>query len=178
MVKNRLSNFGGGVSFDGELDRYLLIYSKINSSNLPPYYLKLHRKGDPFWIVRDTTYAFELQNYEHTIALIDFDVGEEDILIIRQIQGDSQLCDHGNQEYLAPLKWERMLLRITIDWASQHGFRQVRVQRAEDNKWWSIDIPPEPLVEHQERLRMRYNVTAKRSGLRFNTNLNCYVLDL
>ncbi len=71
---------------------------------------------------------------------------------------------------LRPFKWERMLLRVVVDWARVNGFREARVLIAEKNPWHDND--------KYDVFRMHYDVTAKRSGFKFNSAKNAYVLAL
>lgn len=101
------------------------------------------------------------------IALIGFDV-VGDVIFVKQIQGR-----YGFKEHLAPLKWERMLLAVVVQSARQSGLKEVRVQPAHKNKW--------PTVSDQAangRGKMLYDVTARRSGFKFDEDADCFKLVL
>ena len=75
-----------------------------------------------------------------------------------------------------------MLLRVLTDLAQEVGFRQVRVQKAEDNKYWeghSLINSRHELLAHQKRLLRRYNESARRNGFQLDeVGRNDFVLDL
>lgn len=167
QIQESLFAFARRSPFDGDLDGYIESYSK-NQADPSEYTLNLlYGTGDHFGLWLDAPYSFYLKRKWSPIACISFDV-EEDIAIVKQIQGV-----RGVEEALKPLRrWERMLLRITADWASRHGFRQVRVQRAEDSKYYGNN------PKYQEKFVLRHNVTARREGFQFDEKSGYYVLGL
>ncbi len=174
-IRRALLSFDGKTPFDGDFSGYLTSYSKDGQLDPSGYSLVLCGAWENLGIYRDTVYSFVLKRGYSTLACIGFDIEEDRTLEVKQIQGVK-----GAQEDLSHLKWERMLLIVVTDWASRYGFRQVRVQRAEDNEWvkraetlkWE-----EVRQELTERLRMRHDVTARRSGFRLD-NRGYYVRDL
>ncbi|MFB6088430.1 MAG: hypothetical protein ABEK36_01485 [Candidatus Aenigmatarchaeota archaeon] len=99
----------------------------------------------------DTEYGMGLIGDE-PLALCGFDVDmKERIMEIRQLQGVKD-----KQEELRPIQWERMLVKIATDCAEEHGFREARIQPAKHNKYLG--------KISKDRLKMRYDVTAKRMG--------------
>lgn len=58
---------------------------------------------------------------------------------------------------LRKFRWERMFLRLVIEWARQKGFVEVRVVTAVKQAFFSH--------ARQERFHLRYDVTATREGL-------------
>lgn len=115
---------------------------------------------------RDARYTFHLR-YEHaTVAGIGFDIVEDKVIVVTQIQGMK-----GATESLKLLKWERLLLAIVVAWARDQEYKEVRVQRAEKNIW----------IGHgnsRSSFKMHYDVTAKRSGFEFDKELGCFRLTL
>ncbi len=164
------------------LAKYLSAFSK-DGHNFDPssYSLSLSfYTGDSIGICQDANYAYVLsKRYDHdfvTAALMGFDINDF-VADIRQIQGA-----YSRHYALKPFRWERMLLRIALDEFSEEGFSQARIQPAEKNKYWLLPFPDDgrriDIEEHRSRLRLRYNVTARRSGFRFDEQLGCYVRDL
>lgn len=98
------------------------------------------------------------------LACIGFDV-DRDKVIVRQIQGNS-----GKRETLCLFKWERMLLAILTDLTKQNGFSQIRVIQAKDSGWFR-----DKDKERAERMFMRYDVTARRSGFSFDQSSGQYI---
>ena len=86
-------------------------------------------------------------------------------ILVKQIQGV-----FGKLSVLRYFQWERMLLSILIDWAKNAGFKIIRVIKAESNGWYND--------YRAKSLFMRYDVTARRSGFRFNKKDQAYVLTL
>lgn len=101
------------------------------------------------------------------IACVTFEVDGEDILI-KQIQGLK-----GAQEHLKTIRWEQMLVKIAADWAKNVGFKKIKIQEALKNSYYKEREP-----EWNKRFIMRYNVTAKRLGFRFDAQEGAYVLKL
>ena len=128
-------------------------------------------------IKQDTDHALMLHYGPRVRALIGFDV-QEDTIRVRQIQGAYQ-----EKEVLPYIReWDSMLLRVLTDLAQEVGFRQVRVQKAEDNKYWeghSLINSRHELLAHQKRLLRRYNESARRNGFQLDeVGRNDFVLDL
>lgn len=98
------------------------------------------------------------------IACIGFSRADSG-LFVKQIQGLK-----GCQDALSHLRWERLLLAVVIEYARSEGCQEVRVQSAEQNHWYS--------ETYAERFRMRYNTTARRSGLQWDEEAKNFVLSL
>ena len=129
--------------------------------------------GDPLLyhgLYRDTRYTLALFKYNESseaneyeyLACMGFDVLGDNI-IVQQIQGN-----HGKEKFLCLFKWERMLLAILTDWAKQNGFSQIRVIQAKDTEWYRNE-------DRKKRMFMHYDVTARRSGFRFDQTSGQYV---
>lgn len=174
MLRRAMLHFRKQLEFDGDLSSYLATYSKNGYAIDPSVYsIRLRGKHGRCGICRDTSYAFLLKTKgtrkNNADALIGFDTRYKNQAIeVKQIQGRQY-----RQKALKPLRWEKMLLRMATDWAGKSCFKQVRVQKAENNKWWDISKP-----KRNQRLKMKYDVTARRSGFYFDKDLDCYVLDL
>jgi hypothetical protein len=73
--------------------------------------------------------------------------------VIRQLQGV-----YGLDDALKMFRWEKMLIQAVVDQAKSLGVQYVHVVKAAKNEW-----------RHKvgcERLRLRYDVTAKRMGFK------------
>lgn len=122
-------------------------------------------------IYRDADYSFILTKvmtkrtgeifWLGPLACVAFD-SEGDSLIVRQIQGAP-----GAKKHLKPFRWEKMLLQIVVDWARENKFMAVEVIRAEDSGWWRKDNEKRRRILH-----MKYDVTPKRCGFKFDENKN------
>ncbi len=107
------------------------------------------------------------------IALLGFDIDSKDSMLIKQIQAARRV-----EEY-HPKQWERMLVKCAIEFSRDSGFKRVGIQRAEDNRWYNSDsVKGRAKKKLQERFKMRYNVTAERSGFEFNKDAGFYVYGL
>lgn len=107
--------------------------------------------------------------FDSVIALISFNISKpKRSLKIVQIQGVK-----GKRQFLKPLRWEHLLVNIVVDWAKANGFKRVEIQRAEDNKWYQYAY-----AENQEKLKIRYNVTAERYGFIYDKKRRVYSLSL
>ena len=120
----------------------------------------------PFDIWYDTTFKFVLFYDADPIANIGFDSGEPGI-VIKQIQGRE-----GKSRELRPIKWERALVKYTVDWAKSYGIPQVAIMPASDNEWVKGRHIPE------DAGKLRYDITARRSGFKFDERSQLYVLHL
>src|SRR3989338_11527326 len=127
-------------------------------------------------VKQDTPYGLRLYYDSKLRALIGFDVHDY-ALRVGQIQGA-----YREKEVLQYFTfWDSMLLEILTDFARQAGFKQVRVQRAERNKYWNgLHLrKSREVLAHQKRLQRRYDQSAERLGFKLDPiGLNDYVLDL
>lgn len=162
-----LSAFSTEEQFPIHLDDYLTAYSKNVQFDISLYSLRSHKGEEHVGIPQhDTNYRLLLRKYGETIACIGFDIDDDGALMVKQIQGVTAEANPSFFiEALAPIRWEKIFLRILVDWDREFGFHQVRVQRAEDNAHYN----PEELVvdvgdasKYQMRLKTRYNGTAKK----------------
>ncbi len=105
--------------------------------------------------------------------------------MIVQLQGAtlSERADGRHDERrleLAKLKWERLLVAFLRDQLFANGFDELNIKRGERNSYYQrgneAGLAPW-YIELNRRLRMRYNVTAKRMGFRLmNPNDEAFVL--
>ena len=68
-------------------------------------------------------------------------------------------------EVLSRYKWERAMIDVVLEWAQEHGIAAAYMLPAELNHWWYASS-----LVREERLRMRYDVTAQRMGFRMQPN--------
>ena len=162
-----------------KIDKTYLL-PKDNSSFYIPYSYRLMLEfhslnyGPGLWfgwvsksIYRDTNVSLVLYGKDRNeSAVVGFDI-EGDVFCIRQLQSRQ----YGKN--ILPKKWERILLESAINFGRELGFKQVQVQRAEDNRWCKKGDE-----DFLNRLRMRYNVTVRRSGFTLDDKLGVWVLNL
>ncbi len=97
-------------------------------------------------------------------------------VLIDQIQGLSlgrmspnyPLIDNA-MEMLKNFRWEKMLIKLLEDWATNNRFTRVGIRKSRFNHWRHNGKPEElglSEIQHNERLRMHYDITAKRMGYR------------
>ena len=132
--------------------------------------------GDFEEVYQDTKYSFILAKFglkekictgKTALACVGFDCNFDNSITIKQIQGVL-----GKQNDLSPFRWTKMLLKICVDWARDNGFKTVYVIRAEDSAWYRCD------KKRSENMFMRYDVTARRSGFKFNKEEKIYYFSL
>lgn len=110
----------------------------------------------------DSRYSFVLRykrflRGRKTIATISFEDHEysNDALLVKQIQGVEN-----QKRYLQPIKWERMLLNLVINWGRQNGYKSIKVLPSKMSTWNSI--------RNTDHGKMLYDVTAKRCGFKMD----------
>jgi len=123
----------------------------------------VHKHWRPMGIVPDAEYGFILKFKGETLAGIWFDIlSFKRCIYIKQIQ-TARLPNSEESKVLRTIirsfRWERMLVRLAVEWARFYAFREVRVVRAENQKYWH-----EGIESRCSQFRMRYNVTAQREG--------------
>lgn len=95
------------------------------------------------------------------IACIGFDINTEiNCVVVKQIQGVK-----GEQTALWPLRWEKMLLQIVVDWARGNGFAAVKIEFYETRR-------------REEEMYLRYKITAERLGFKLDADGGASVLIL
>lgn len=121
-----------------------------------------------FYADGSTTFllCYKIGSESIVVAGIGFiDATKQNTLVVTQIQGV-----RGKREYLAPLKWERMLLALVTEWARAKGARVIKVLAGCKNSWFSDSSKKE--------FYMRYDITARRSGFRLEEGGEHYALIL
>lgn len=124
-------------------------------------------------VYRDAPYCFILTKRvkeptgkkEEALACTSLELDKDlKIVVIKQIQGVG-----GKQKELQPFRWEKMLLTIMTEWARANRFRRIDVIRADDSEWFA---------KHDKarckRMYLKYDVTARRLGFKFNPDCNRY----
>lgn len=104
------------------------------------------------------------------VANVSFDI-EGRALVVRQIQGVRRNhCLLGNR-----FKWERMLLKVAIDWTKELGLERIEVIRATESSWYPesmkdarYSVPKEEDEKRAARMHMRYDVTPRRMGFKLD----------
>ena len=107
------------------------------------------------------------------IACIGFVISGS-VVHIQQIQGARH-----RQEELRPLRWEKLLVKIVVEIARQLRFKTVEILPAERNDYY---IPSDRYLkmrrstkkDWQKLLKLRYDVTAKRLGFKWNLEKQVY----
>ena len=172
-LKNALENIAVSDSPNINIKEYLEKFAKKEEKErISDYNYRLacekHRsnsgpsaKFSPIYY--DVPYQFILLTGKIPVANIGFKADiETSTIIIKQIQGVS-----GRKEYLEPLRWEKMLVNILADWAKQNGAKKMEIIKAQSNPWYN---------EHRaQSMYLKYDVTAKRCGFKFNADCERYV---
>jgi len=169
-----------GRRYNIDLSSYLREFSKKNNekstrSDAYSIYLYYNEYGSGYGpgklraVYADAIYSFVLFKDKDPICNIGFNLEDDnDSILVKQIQGV-----YRKQKELSPLRWEKMLLQIVIDWAKQNKLKKVRVIRSEDSGWYR-----ESNKERCERMYMKYDVTARRMGFKFDESEQAYSLSL
>jgi len=170
-----LKKFKSRACCEPGLERYLKAFQKpdikqeFSLKDFSLYYsYGLGGQNGFYGIYTDAKFTFVLTYEKGTksrssaIACIGFDVIDESTILVKQIQGVS-----GKLSILQCFRWEKMLLNIVIDWAKNAGFKKVKVIRAESSQWYR--------PHRAQNLFMKYDVTARRSGFKFDKKDQTYV---
>lgn len=117
----------------------------------------------PYGIALAFRYQMADQEIPRAIANIAFKIGSG-LIHINQLQGMP-----GRQKELLPLRWEKMLYQLVVEIARRLNFKMVEILPAEENEYY------DPAYEARaERLKLRYNITAKRMGFKWNPKKEVY----
>lgn len=168
-----------GRRSDIALSKYFKEFSKENQKkeewlSTCSIYLYYHENARGYGCGRfskiyvDAVYSFVLFKVEDSVCNIGFNVEEDNTILVKQIQGV-----RGMQEELSLFRWEKMLLQIVIDWARENGFEKVSVIRAEDSEWYRKEDK-----ERCNRMYLKYDVTARRMGFKYDEKRKVYSLSL
>ncbi len=174
------------AEFENEIDLqpYLEAY-KREDVNLLGFYARMYGDGktdnvdEDTHVYRDTELGISLMRTGvGEIVVLGFELEPRGVMRVQQIQFAR---NPRARRSIGALRTPQMMLRIAVDQAREYGLRRVKVQRAENNEYWKARkaVPRDTtLKEHQARLKMRYDVTARRSGFRYSPRMDCYVMDL
>lgn len=105
---------------------------------------------------------------DYPLAIIGFDIGSDQSVLIRQIQGVKN-----EQEQLKLFRWEKMLIQILIDFARENKMNSVKIIAASESRWFNRHSG-----RKTESFHLRYNVTPKRMGFKMNELKTYRVLNL
>jgi hypothetical protein len=116
-----------------------------------------------FW---STPFGITLEIEGKAVARVGF-FAHRRYCFISRIQGEK-----GQSKYLRGWRWDFFLVEAVIGIAKELGCREVRIQEASRNFWYSkretsseeIFITDEDEEKHKAILRRRYNETAKSLG--------------
>ncbi|MBR9704888.1 hypothetical protein GOV12_05730 [Candidatus Pacearchaeota archaeon] len=172
-----------------DISEYLESYME-NLNSEAGYFLRLEgksHKGFNDWsrdlMYQDTDYSLALRgekvpivvegcpSYGGRVALIGFNAICDD-LRIEQIQANNRASEH------IPKRFERMMVDFLKKFGKAEGFERLRIQRAEDNKNYNRSPGIRNELEFKTSMKIRYNVTAKRSGFKFDESLGDFVFNL
>lgn len=172
-----LYKFKSVVCYETELERYLHDFQKtgtkhgLSLKNFSLCYSYGYCSNNFENVYSDAPYTLILTHREdgtdedEEIACIGFELVNHSAILVKQIQGV-----RGKLSILQHFRWEKMLLKIVMDWAKNAGFKSVRVIQAKSSKWYRN--------YRAENLFMKYDVTARRSGFRFDEKDQTYVRTL
>ena len=121
----------------------------------------------------DGQYVFLLScldknNIDINIACLAFDRFGPKSICIKQIQGRHSYYDNVDyKDYLKAIKWERFLIKIACQWAMANNLKIYMIS-AKKSPWYDNS--------KQNQMYIRYDVTAKRSGFKYNRLTRYYKL--
>ncbi len=181
--------WGGGKPLQIDLYGYIerFVKKEVDPLKLPNYSIATLRRGlkncpnDFRRIAFDAEYNLILLapmgfwKRPRAIACIGFNIDayDEEVVIIKQLQAAAQEGLRNShiefyeftRESLRGIKWERMLVAILLDLVFEKGFKRVEMIRAEQSKWYAYPYNPiSTAADIRSRMKMRYDVTAKRMG--------------
>lgn len=163
-LSKTLSSFRNSIGTVIEIDDILPKFLKVQMADCPKFWVQIHWqnwKGYPpdIHIYLDAHYSFTLWtkkgNEEFAVASIAFDPFGFDGICIRQIQGK-----YGCGEYLRSIKWERLLIAVVHQWARARNIRNIHIISAYLSDYYN--------EERHESMYLRYDITARRVGMKFN----------
>lgn len=113
-------------------------------------------------VKKDVWSLWGLARSNSAVAVISFET-DGAIVNVKQIQGVRR-C----RRRLKPLRWEKLLLQLVVDWARENGFARVTVAPSRRNGWLY-------LVANHNNLKLKYDITAKRLGFTYEKATDSYV---
>ncbi|MFH1237717.1 MAG: hypothetical protein V1648_04940 [Candidatus Aenigmatarchaeota archaeon] len=173
-----------GIAFHGKV-----LTDYMEENGIPPGEFSLHLisrvlSGDcsGTGITCDGDYKFSLvrkglERYKD-VACMGFNdlTAEEGTLAIKQLQGPHKHGDMITYRYPdakknLPRQWERKMVKIALNWAKDAGFKKATMPTAASTPYYVMPYGMdrgEEVYDHQNRLKVRYDVTAKRLGFTFD----------
>jgi len=124
--------------------------------------------------------SYSCNDYKTGVCLLGFKIVGNKLLVV-QIQGlrftgafygrirfgkDEDAIKRTVKTLLSSLKWERLLIKITEDWAREMGFGKMGILQARHNEYFISEPTTENWIARNKRLKMHYDVTAERMGYR------------
>ncbi|MEK7596167.1 MAG: hypothetical protein AAB564_01270 [Patescibacteria group bacterium] len=183
IIRDQIDSFG--KTFSSAF--YLLRFAKNNFAkqlNLKNYSFVLTEGAhyvkrwdqkvycDAFYNLIFIKFRRNLRNFlaaeDHPLAVISFDIGSNQSILIRQIQGVKN-----EQEQLRMFRWEKMLIQILIDFARENKMESVKIIAASESRWFDRCNG-----RKAESFHLRYNVTPERMGFKLNEFKTYRVLNL
>lgn len=127
--------------------------------------------GATLW---DTTFGIRMYHDRMDIACIGFEPSGRS-LVIKQIQGSI-----GTDFLLKLMSWERLLVTLVRDLAlDTQYYEELVILPASKSKWLNPKgCKGERLKKHQERLKLHYDVTARRLKFKLDEQSGNYILRL
>ena len=178
----RFQKSKGEVLFFNSVDKFIKNGndpSLSNHYNLRIWYNNDYGSSEEHKFYFDTNYGLILTRTDggHSVDLgcLGFEPNKHNVSIrIVQLQGPTYNKDDKVAELLKPIKWERLLVSAICQWASLNGFESVEIQPASQNRWYP-ELDPD---DKKNKFHMRYDVTARRLGFKFNSDRKVFVKPL
>lgn len=164
-LSKSLSTFRRDIGSVIEIGDILAQFLKVKPNECPEFWIQTHwqRRKDYHpcnYFYFDAHYSFILwarkENTEFPVACIAFDPFGFDGICIRQIQGKKYSLE--NLSHF--IKWERLLVAVVSKWAKSVGIRNIHIISAHLSDYYG--------KYRHEQMYMRYDVTARRVGLKLN----------
>lgn len=134
-------------------------------------------------ICAEGDFHFSLYKGSQGIATLGFCLPEEEpgTILLHQIQGAGSAASPFSCRDMLPAQWERKMVRALELWALDSGAERVRIPRAEKTPYYSHPAKihtPEDRRAHMQRMKLRYDVTARRSGYQLDPLNGTYLKKL
>lgn len=170
-----------------DVRKYLEKFSKENShlpyDQLDLTFLPKTEKADLFFDLPsriDTPYQFILTYKTESgetvgVASVGFSYNQDNKEVcIDQIQAiriDRSEATKESSKIISGIRWEKMLVNILEDVGHQLNLKTIKILKSPYNEWrYEEENDSEWRKEHNDRLKMRYDTTAKRMGFKADQN--------
>ena len=169
-LSKTLRSFRNSIGTVIEIDDALPKFLKARMDDCPKFWVQTHWQKRKGWrpndqIFFDAHYSFILWtrkgSEEFAVASIAFDPFGFSGICIRQIQGKQ-----GYGKYLGSIKWERLLIAVVHRWARAQNIRNIHIISARLSDYYNY--------ERHGSMYLRYDVTARRMGLKLNPLTQIY----